>query len=196
MVDKKDFLAGIPLFSKMADQDLERLATLTSEARFPRKAAIIDEGEVDGRLFMIVSGTVEVMKNAGQENEQWIRALGPFEYFGEMALLDDMVRSASVIAVEETVTLVLDRLNLNEEIKRYPSIALELLRMLSRRVRANERRLIQAVGAFLPICVKCNRICEDTESWVSLDEYIEDHSEAALSNTICPNCSQKNLPPG
>jgi len=194
MVDKKDFLAGIPLFSKMENQDLERLAALTSEVTFPRKAAIINEGEVDGRLFMIVSGTVEVMKNAGQANEQWIRALGPFEYFGEMALLDDMVRSASVIAVEETVTLALDRLNLSAEIKRYPSIALELLRMLSRRVRANERRLIQAVGAFLPICVKCNRICEESQSWVSLDEYIEDHSETALSNTICPSCSQKTSP--
>jgi CRP-like cAMP-binding protein len=191
MIDKKDFLAGIPLFSKMENQDLGRLAERTREVRFPRKAVIIKEGDVDGCLFMIASGTVEVVKNWGEDSEQWIRALGPYEYFGEMALLDDMVRSASVIAVEETTTLVLDRLDLNEEIRQYPSIALELLRMLSRRVQANEKRLIQAVGAFLPICVKCSKVCEDTANWKSLDEYIEDHTEAALSNTICPACSRR-----
>lgn len=191
MMDKMDFLAGIPLFSKMEDGDLGRLAERASEVTYPRKEIIIQEGDVDGRLFMIASGTVEVIKNAGKENEQWIRALGAYEYFGEMALLDDMVRSASVVAVDETVTVILDRLDLHAEIKRNPSIAMELLRMLSRRVRANEKRLIQAVGAFLPICVKCNKVSEGKETWVSLDEYIEDHTEAALSNTICPQCSTR-----
>lgn len=142
MVDKRDFLAGIPLFSKMENEDLGRLAERASEVTYPRKEMIITEGDVDGRLFMIASGTVEVIKNAGKENEQWIRALGAYEYFGEMALLDDMVRSASVRAVDETVTVVLDRLDLHAEIKRNPTIAMELMRMLSRRVRANEKRLI------------------------------------------------------
>jgi CRP/FNR family cyclic AMP-dependent transcriptional regulator len=194
MNDKVEFLANIPLFSLMGKQDIRGIAGRTTEMSFGRSDVIIKEGDIDNRLFMVIQGKVEVVKNMGKNHEKWIRTLVPCSYFGEMALIDDLVRSASVVAVEETKTLVLDRWNLHQEIKRFPSIAMELLRMLSRRIRANEKCLLNTVGAFLPICVKCSNICENKSNWVSIEAYIEDHSEAELSNTICPECSRECYP--
>ncbi len=194
MINKVEVLASIPLFSSMEKQDIKRIAARTSEMLFQQGDVIIREGELDARFFMVAQGKVEVIKNVGKKDEKWIRDLGPCSYFGEMAIIDDMVRSASVVAVEATRTLVLDRWNLQEEIKRYPVIAMELLRTLSRRIRANEKCLFNTLGAFLPICVKCNKICESVSNWVTIEDYIEDHSEAELSNTICPDCSQECYP--
>ena len=59
-------------------------------------------------------------------------------YFGEMALIDDYVRTASVVADDRTEVLSLDRWNIREEIKRNPSIAIELLQTLGRRLKAAE----------------------------------------------------------
>jgi CRP/FNR family cyclic AMP-dependent transcriptional regulator len=194
MINKAEFLSNIQLFSLMEKQDIKRIAGRATEMSFRRSDVIIKEGDIDNRLFMVIQGKVEVVKNMGKNHEKWIRTLGPCSYFGEMALIDDLVRSASIVAVEETKTLVLDRWNLHEEIKRFPSIAMELLRMLSRRIRANEKCLLNTIGAFLPICVKCSKICENTSNWVPIEAYIEDHSEAELSNTICPECSRECYP--
>jgi len=194
MINKAKFLASIPLFASMVKQDIKGIAARASEEVFQRSDIIIKEGDIDTRLFMVVEGKVDVYKDLGKSSEKWIRAMGSCSYFGEMALIDDMVRSASVVAVEKTVTLVLDRWNLQQEIKRYPSIAMELLRLLSRRIRANEKCMLNTLGAFVPICVKCSKICEDKTNWVPIEMYIEDHSEAELSNTICPDCSQSCYP--
>jgi len=194
MINKVEFLAGIPLFASMENQDVQGIAARTSEEIYRRDAVIIKEGDIDARLFMVVQGKVDVFKDLGQSSEKWIRTMGACSYFGEMALIDDMVRSASVVAVEETRILVLDRWNLQQEIKRYPTIAMELLRLLSRRIRANEKCLLNTIGAFVPICIECNKICENKTNWVPIEAYIEDHSEAELSNTICPECSEACFP--
>ncbi len=194
MINKVELLANIPLFSSMEKQDIKRITARTTEMLFHPGDVIIEEGEIDARFFMVARGKVEVIKNLGKKDEKWIRNLEASSYFGEMALIDDMVRSASVVAVEATTTLVLDRWNLQQEIKRHPAIAMELLRMLSRRIRANEKCLFNTLGAFLPICVKCNKICENVSNWVTIEAYIEDHSEAELSNTICPECSRECYP--
>lgn len=194
MINKVEFLSGIPLFAAMEKPDIQGLVARTSELVFQQGDVLIKQGDIDTRLFMVVQGKVGVYQGLGEKDEKWIRAMGPCSYFGEMALIDDMVRSASVVALEETRTLVLDRWNLREEIKRYPGIAMELLRMLSRRIRANEKCLLNTLGTFVPICVKCSKICEDKTNWISIEAYLEDHSEAELSHTICPDCSKMYYP--
>jgi CRP-like cAMP-binding protein len=97
------------------------------------------EGSRDGRLFIMVSGEVEVIKNLGLETEKPLRTLRPNSYFGEMALIDDYVRTASVVAREETEVLCLDQWNIREEIKKYPNIAIELMQSLGRRIREYEK---------------------------------------------------------
>ena len=130
MENHADFLAKVSLFSLMKKGDLKRIAKLAQHHSFGEGDVIIREGDRDRRLFIIVSGEVEVTRNLDTKTEKSVRTLGPPSYFGEMALIDDLVRSASVVAREESRLLSLDHWNLREEIEKYPAMAMELLQML------------------------------------------------------------------
>jgi CRP-like cAMP-binding protein len=189
-----DFLSKVSIFSLVKEADLLRIAELTRRRLYQEGEVIIKEGNTDGRLFIIVTGQVEVIKDLGEKNERLLRSLGPQSYFGEMALIDNLVRSASVVAKEETQVLSLEKWNLREEIEKYPVIALELLQMLSRRIRAIEKGMVRMLGAFLPICSNCKKIRDEENRWRPIEEYIADHSETEFSHSICPECAKSLYP--
>ncbi len=193
-MNKADFLEEIPIFSTMKKEDLERLASQAKEHSFLDGQAIIREGDCDARLFVIVSGEAEVVKSLGEKTEKRVRTLGPYSYFGEMALIDDLPRSACIVAKGGVKVIALEKLDLYKEIEKYPALAMELLQMLSRRIRAIEKCVMNTLGALLPVCVHCKRISEDGCTWTPLDKYIADHSETEVSHRICPECSKKLYP--
>lgn len=122
----------------MKKRDLRRISKLSKHHNYQKGDVIVREGSRDGRLFVIVLGEVSVIKDMGRPEEVLLRQLGPGTYFGEMALIDDYVRTASVVARVDTEVLSLDQWNFRDEIKKYPSVAIELLQTLSRRIRAIE----------------------------------------------------------
>ena len=193
-MNAEESLRQISLFSQMKQDDLERIVTLTREHVFQIGDVIIREGERDNRLFIIVEGEVEVVKDLGGRSERSLKRFGPNSYFGEMALIDDLLRSASVVARDETRVLSLDRWNLHKEIENYPSLAIELLQVLSKRLRALEKTMIRTLGGFIPICASCKRIRDDDGKWVSIEEYISDRSGVEFTHGICPECSEKLYP--
>lgn len=178
----------------MKEADLLRIAEQTQRHLYHEGDVIIKEGDSDGRLFIIVTGRVEVIKGLGEKNERHLRSLGPQSYFGEMALIDDLVRSASVVAREETQVLSLEQWDLRQEIEKYPTISIELLQMLSRRIRAIEKSMVSMLGAFLPICSNCKKIRDEEDRWRPIEEYIADHSETEFSHSICPECAKSLYP--
>ena len=134
-MDKADIIARISLFSMMKRRDLRRIAKNARHYVYQKGDIIIREGERDGRVFVLIAGKVEVIIAMGTAREKRIRTFGPDSYFGEMAVLDDYIRTASVVACEETEVLSLDHWNIREEIRKYPAIAIELIQTLSRRLR-------------------------------------------------------------
>ncbi|MBW2615776.1 MAG: cyclic nucleotide-binding domain-containing protein [Deltaproteobacteria bacterium] len=189
-----EFLSRVSIFSLMKKRDLSRIAKLTRHHRFHKGDVIIKEGERDGRLFFIVSGEVEIIKGLGSKNQRHLQTFGPHSYFGEMALIDNLVRSASVIATKDSQVLSLDQWNLRQDIEKYPSVAVELLQTLSRRIRAIEESLVKVLGGFLPICANCKKIRNEDDSWIPIEKYITEHSEAEFSHGICPECAKKLYP--
>jgi CRP-like cAMP-binding protein len=185
-----DFLAEVSIFSHMKKRDLKRIAKLAKHEVFDEGDVIIKEGDRDGRLFVIIRGEAEVVKNLGRKNRLNQRTMDPKSYFGEMALIDDLVRTASVVAKKETEVLTLNQLNLRQEMGKYPAIAVELLQMLSRRIRALEKNMSRALGAFLPICANCNKIRDENGIWVSIERYITDHADTQFSHSICEECKE------
>ncbi|MDQ1333885.1 MAG: family transcriptional regulator, cyclic receptor protein [Thermodesulfobacteriota bacterium] len=137
-MDDADILSGVALFSLMKRRDLKRIAKLARHHSYDRGDVIVREGERDGRLFVIISGKVSVVKDLGGPSEKALRVLRSENYFGEMALIDEYVRTASVVVDERTEVLSLDQWNIREEIRKYPAIAIELLQTLGRRLRAVE----------------------------------------------------------
>jgi signal-transduction protein with cAMP-binding, CBS, and nucleotidyltransferase domain len=194
MTDEASFLARVSIFSFLAEKDLERIAALTNRLVFGRGDFIIREGDGDRRLFIIVNGEVEVIKDFGGKKERCVRTLGPCSYFGEMSLIDDLVRSASVRAKEDTQVLYLDRWDLRREIEKNPTLAFDLLQMLSRRIRTIEKTTVIALGTFLPTCANCKSIREASGSWTPIEEYITDRSETEFSHGICPKCAKELYP--
>ena len=190
---KDDFLATVSLFSHLEEEELQRLANQSRYCSFKFGDVIIREGERDDRLFVLISGKVNVFKSYGTKKEKRLRTLEPPAYFGEIALIDDLVRTATVVALRDTKTLCLDKLNLEREIERSPTIAKKLLQMLNRRLLALEKTLVNATGGVIPICASCKRIINEKGSWLTIEQYIMDYTEYKLSHGICPECRNKLL---
>jgi CRP-like cAMP-binding protein len=189
-----DFLALVPLFSGLKRDELTALAERVQQHTFEAGEEIITEGDNDRRLFVVVHGTVDVIKGRGQRNERQLCTFGPRNYFGEMALIEDLSRTASVVAKETTEVLSLDQQNFRNEIESNPTVAFELLKGLSQRVRALEKILMNSLGGLLPICLNCKNIRDESGCWVRIEEYITDRSDAEFSHGMCPDCLRKLYP--
>jgi CRP-like cAMP-binding protein len=186
--ERAEFLANVSLFSHLKEEELQRLAGQSRYCTFKFGEAIIQEGEQDDSLYILISGKANVFKSYRTPKEKRLRVLEPPAYFGELALIDDLVRSATVVAMCDTRTLCLDRLNLDREIERSPIIAKKLLKMLSRRLLALEKTLVNATGGVIPICATCKRVIDQKGAWLTIEQYIMDHTELKLSHGICPEC--------
>ena len=187
---KEDYLAKVSIFSYFRKKDLQRLAKRSRYFSFEIGDVIINEEENDGRFFILINGKVDVIKSYGTRKQRLLRTLSPHSYFGEMALFDNLVRSATVVAKEDIKTLCLGKLNLYKEIEKYPQLAIDLLQMLNRRLVALEKAVIKTIGGFIPICSNCKKIRDENGCWSSIDHYIMDYTEHELSHGICPECSE------
>jgi CRP-like cAMP-binding protein len=190
MMKKEDYLAKVSIFSYFRKKDLQRLAKRSRYFSFEIGDVIINEEENDGRFFILINGKVDVIKSYGTRKQRLLRTLSPHSYFGEMALFDNLVRSATVVAKEDIKTLCLGKLNLYKEIEKYPQLAIDLLQMLNRRLVALEKAVIKTIGGFIPICSNCKKIRDENGCWSSIDHYIMDYTEHELSHGICPECSE------
>jgi len=189
-----DHLSRVSIFSHFHPEELAHVAGLAKDADYAPGSVIIREGDTDGRLFIIIDGRVEVVKNLGTKRRKQLQLLGPNSYFGEMALLDGSVRSASVVAAAPTRVIYLEHLNLLDEIQKYPRLAVELLQLMVRRIRALEKSMLHTLGALLPICASCKKIRESDGQWTAVDAYIADHSDSDFSHGICPECARALYP--
>ncbi len=126
-------LGAISLFARLEKDDLERLGKSVVQRKFTKGDAIVKEGEQAVAFYVIVSGSVDVMKGGEKVGEK--RAGEPF---GEMALLDGYPRSTTVIAAEDTECLVMTRWDFTAELKSSNSIALAMLPELSKIIRRLE----------------------------------------------------------
>ena len=131
----EDTLAQVPLFSELNRRALGRLAKGTVKRPFARGDVIVKEGEQAVAFYFILSGRVEVVKGAEGSSPKVLRTMGPSDFFGEMALLDGYLRSASVRALEDTECLQLWRWDFLYALRTNPYIAAEMLPVLSRRLR-------------------------------------------------------------
>ena len=187
---KEDYLTGVSIFSYFKKKDLQRLVKKSRYCSFKRGDVIIKEGDRDRRFFILISGKVDIIKSYGTRKQKRLRTLLPQSYFGEMALFDDLIRSATVVARENIMALCLDRLNLFKEIEKYPQLAIDLLQMLNRRFLALEEAVLRTTGGFIPICSNCKKIRDEEGTWSTIDHYIMDYTEHKLSHGICPECKE------
>jgi len=194
MMHEADYLAKISIFANFKKEDLQRLAQKSRYCSYQMGDVIIGEGERDGRLFVLINGKVDVVKSYRTEKAKRLRTLSAPCYFGEMALIDDMVRSATVVARGQAEALCLDQWDLHQEIEKYPALAIELLRILYRRFIALEKIMVNSIGGFIPICSCCKKIRDGSGTWLSIEHSLMNHTEHEFSHGICPECRDAFYP--
>jgi len=90
-------LRNVPLFSTLPEHQLALLTSAVSRKSFPRATTIIAAGDITESLYVVISGRLKVMMSDDEGREVILAILGPNEFFGEMGLIDDHPRSASVV---------------------------------------------------------------------------------------------------
>ena len=127
---KIELLKRVPLFSGCSKRELGELALIADELDLREGTTLIAEGTPGREFFVLVEGTVKVTRKGRRLNE-----LGPGSYFGEIALLSDVPRTATVVATSPLRVLVVNDRGFARLIGRMPSIAVKVLATLAERVK-------------------------------------------------------------
>jgi CRP-like cAMP-binding protein len=128
-----DLLKQTPLFENLSEGDIDLLAQSTRIQTFRAGQVILREGRVGAAFFVLVSGSVEVVKDNSGAEPVVLGTLGAGEFFGEIATMKHVPRSASVRALQDTMCLVIWRLDLDSYIRRFPDVAAKVESALSAR---------------------------------------------------------------
>jgi CRP-like cAMP-binding protein len=123
-------LRNVALFSQLEEKDLDQLGRQLHERRFAEGAEVTTEGSTGAGFFVIVEGNAEV--TIGGEHRA---TLGPGDHFGEIALIDDGVRSASIVAATDLLCYGLTPWEFRPFVEEHPQVAWALLQTLARRSR-------------------------------------------------------------
>lgn len=135
-MEKVEILRSVGIFARVPADLLAPLARLAEFSVVPAGREIVRQGETGDALYAIIRGRVRVVAD-GRE----VAALGPRECFGEMAILDNEPRSATVSAIEETEVLRISQADFYAILHERSEIAEDVIRVLTRRLRAALKQL-------------------------------------------------------
>jgi CRP-like cAMP-binding protein len=136
-----DFLKYVPIFSELSDSTLEQISKLGVKKKFPKDSIILFEHETGSALFVIVTGKVKVSRVSEDGKEVILTILGDSDFFGEMAILDGLTRSANVTSMEDSELFIIQRKDFLELLQIHPEVSIALLQELTQRLRAADMKI-------------------------------------------------------
>src|SRR5262245_5793208 len=135
-------LRTAPLFATLDERQRSRIGDLMTIRRFDAGTTILRQGSSAVTLYLLLDGEVTVSREPEEGGRPvTLATLKPGEVFGEMAVLDDDTRSSSITATTPSRCALLSRWELLQELRRHPDLALELIRLLARRIRMMDEQL-------------------------------------------------------
>jgi CRP-like cAMP-binding protein len=129
---KIDLLKAVPLFAGCSKAELQRIASLADELDLGESATLIREGERGREFIVVVEGSVDVTRKGKK-----IRELGAGDFIGEIALVSDVPRTATVTATSPVRLLVVTDRAFRGLVEQMPSIATKVLQSLGERLHAD-----------------------------------------------------------
>jgi CRP/FNR family transcriptional regulator, cyclic AMP receptor protein len=133
-----EHLAQVPLFSACSKKDLQAVAKRAEDVHVDAGKVLVSEGAAGAEFFVILEGQAKVTRH-GQD----VAALGPSDFFGDLALLDRAPRNATITAVTPMELVVLGQREFSALIDEVPGFAHKLLAGLARRLRAYDAQTTQ-----------------------------------------------------
>lgn len=117
------FLNRVPLFQNLGKSQLRSLAGSMTLRHFAAGEKLVTQGKGGIGLFVVLSGKAEAIHTRADGTDAVVNTFGPTDFFGELAMLNDEPRTASVVALEDTECLILVRWDFLGKLKRDPKMA-------------------------------------------------------------------------
>jgi signal transduction histidine kinase len=143
MNDHFEFLRNVYFFRDLKDHEIQRISELCEETEFRPGEVIVREGTPGDKFFIVLSGQVEVWKSYDTGAGDLLAVHGPGHLFGEMALVDEEPRSASIVARTAGHMLSLTREQFRDVLTESPSVAMSVTRSLSAMVRKSNESYVE-----------------------------------------------------
>jgi len=140
-VERYSILKHVPLFAELANGELEIVAAQSRRKKYPKGSIIFHEGDHGDYLCVILSGRVKVSLLGASGQEAIVRILERLDFLGEIALIDDAPRSATVSALEATEVLEVAREPFLALVRQHPEIALKVMAQLARALRRTDEQI-------------------------------------------------------
>jgi CRP/FNR family cyclic AMP-dependent transcriptional regulator len=134
-------LKAVPLFASFPEDQLRMLTTMVTRRSAARSTTIMAGGDATDSLYIVLSGRLKVMMSDSDGKEVILSILGPGEFFGEMGLIDDEPRSASVVTIEPCELLAIAKRDFKKCLMENNEMAMAVMRGLVRRLREADRKI-------------------------------------------------------
>jgi CRP/FNR family cyclic AMP-dependent transcriptional regulator len=154
------FLHNVSLFANFSASELEPLGQRLISRRYRKGEKVFDQGSPGNSMYIVKSGLVAIEITGGTGCTQTVAQFGPGQVFGEFALLDGLPRSAGAVACERSELLILTRPEFFMYLEQHPTVAINLLVLISRRLRFTMQRTEHEADT-VPPQVRLARILTD-----------------------------------
>jgi CRP-like cAMP-binding protein len=131
----------VPIFSDLPQETIEKISGVGTRKIYDKDSIILLEEDSGSAMFVIIKGKVKVARTSTDGREVILTILSESDFFGEMAILDGLARSASVIALEESELFIIQRDQFLELLKVHPEISINLLQELTKRLRNADMKI-------------------------------------------------------
>ena len=139
--ENKAFLRRVPLFATLSEAQLVTLAAASVRRNFPKGRTIVAEGEPSQSLYILLSGRAKVQRSDSEGKEVILAVIGPREFFGEMSLIDDAPRSASVITLESCDFMAINKDSFKSMLLQSNEMCMAVMKGLVRRLREADKKI-------------------------------------------------------
>ncbi len=139
--DNRALLQNVPLFSVLDEAHLDQLARVVVRRVVPKGRTVLVAGETTQSLYLILSGRTKVQMSDSEGKEVILAVLGPGEFFGEMGLIDDQPRSATIVTLEPCEFLTINKDDFRICLAANAEMAMLIMRGLVKRLREADRKI-------------------------------------------------------
>lgn len=135
--EKLDLLQTVPLFATLNSDELADVGRHADEVAVPEGTTVVSQNATGNSFYVIIDGRADVMRD-----DQKLADLGPGDFLGEMALLEDLPRSATVITTEPCRLLEMHRRDFSAVLDEAPHLARKMLAVMAHRLRDADEKLV------------------------------------------------------
>jgi CRP/FNR family transcriptional regulator, cyclic AMP receptor protein len=136
-----DNLRNVHLFATLKEAQIEAISRILFVSSFYRNQVIFQEGEAGDALYIVLKGKVKICLYDEEGREYVLDIISKDGFFGELALIDELPRSADAVSVESTELLIVRRQDFTNLLIEHPTITVEILKVLSQRLRVADERI-------------------------------------------------------